>query len=194
MDLARSFSHVFKDSSWFFKVFVGGLFLILSMAGVGIPFVLGYEARHVASISRQQDSALPEWKRLSGIFREGMTIVAAMLVYLTVIILTAAGAAGGHLDGVTIGVGAMAALAAKPLLIILYVRRKTFIGCFRLDDVMRSVFHHPALFAVGLGVSFLTVLGTLALGWMSLILGWPFVIFWGIIVNAHIAGQLATIS
>jgi len=43
-------------------------------------------------------------------------------------------------------------------------------------------------------VSFLVTMATFLLGWMSLILGWPFVAFWGIIVESHIAGQLADLS
>ena len=40
----------------------------------------------------------------------------------------------------------------------------------------------------------LATLATVFLGWMSLILGWPFVVFWGMVVESHIAGQLASLS
>ena len=194
MNLARSFSHAFKDSSWFFKVFVGGLFLILSIAAVGIPFVLGYEARHAASVSRQEDAVLPEWKRLSGFFRDGMKILAAMLTYLAVLVGIAVGIAGVRSSVMLVTIIALAAIAMNPLLLILYNRSRTFLGCFRLLTMIGPIVRHPAAFILGLTVSFVVGLGALALGWMSLILGWPFVIFWAIVVKAHIAGQLATFS
>jgi hypothetical protein len=57
-----------------------------------------------------------------------------------------------------------------------------------------SFLRHPLNFSAGLGISFLVTLATVFLGWMSLILGWPFVVFWGMVVESHIAGQLASLS
>ena len=86
MDIARSFSYMFKDSSWFFKVFLGGIFLILSAVVVGLPFILGYEIEHIRGVAEQKESILPEWKNMRKLFKEGLIVLCAALVYATLLL------------------------------------------------------------------------------------------------------------
>ncbi len=191
MNIARSFSHPFKDASWFFKVFIGGLFLLLSVAVVGCPFILGYQARHVAAVGRHEDTALPEWKDMAELFKHGTIIFFALAIYLFAIVSLAAGVFGLHPRWLVLVLSLMMVLFIKPLVLIQFARRRTFLSCFRIHDMISSFLRHPISFSSGLVVSFLVTMATFLLGWMSLILGWPFVAFWGIIVESHIAGQLA---
>ncbi len=194
MNITRSFSHVFKDSSWFFKVFIGGLFLLLCVVVVGCPFILGYQARHVAAVAKQEDAPLPEWKNMAELFKQGVAIFFALVIYLIAIVSLAAIVFGLHAGWLILILSLLMFFFIKPFVLIQFARRGTFLACFRIHDMVSSFLRHPISFASGLAVSFLITAATFLLGWMSLILGWPFVAFWGIIVESHIAGQLAVLS
>ena len=189
MKISQSFSYMFKDPSWFFKVFVGGLFLLLSFVIVGIPFLLGYEVALIRG--KEGELALPHWKELRSIFREGAVVLSSGLIYtsLTYLLLTMLFKTASVIPQLVAAL--TGAFIWLPLVMIQFASKPTFLSCFFVSSIFARLYRQPASFGTALLVSFLVIASTTAFGWMSLIVGWPFVVFWGISVQAHLLGQAA---
>ena len=194
MNITQSFSYMYKDGSWFYKVFVGGLLVALSATTLGIPFIVGYQVRHVRDMIEKEDDILPEWKNIAGMFRDGITVLCALAIYVAVIIIatfvTGAAISLTHM-GISTGI---AIFFLMPLVVIQYAKQPTLFACFNLIALTSPMTKRPAAFATAVGSSLAVTTAAFGLGWMSLIIGWPFVIFWGIAVQTHILGQLARLQ
>ena len=194
MNVGQSFSYMFKDGSWFYKVFLGGLFVMLSAIAVGIPFIVGYQVRHVRKMSARGEETLPEWKNIAGMFKEGATVLCALALYLAVL-LAAVFAAGAAFSLTLLCIAtSVVAFLWMPLVVIQFAKKTTFAACFALASLVSPMRKHLAAFAATIGITFGVMIAVFALGWMSLIIGWPFVIFWGIAVQTHVFGQLARLQ
>ena len=192
MKISQSFSYMFKDPSWFFKVFVGGLFLLLSFVVVGIPFVLGYEVALIKG--KEKELVLPDWNEAGKKFREGAIVLGAGLAYafLTYLIL------GFFFKTPSVIPQFVAAVTGAfvwlPLVMVQFASKGTLLSCFIVPSIFSRLYRKPGPFATVLGVSILVIASTVTFGWMTLIVGWPFVVFWGIAVQAHLLGQAARLS
>ncbi len=185
---------MFKDGSWFYKVFVGGLFVALSAATLGIPFIVGYQVRHVRKMMEREEDILPEWKNIAGMFRDGIAVICSLAIYLAALV-SATFVAGAAFSLTRLGVSTgIVIFFWMPLVVIQYAKRPTLFSCFALVTLISPVTKRPSAFATTIGISFAVMTAVFALGWMSLIIGWPFVIFWGITVQSHILGQLARLQ
>lgn len=194
MNVSQSFSYMFKDGSWFYKVFVGGLFVALSATTLGIPFIVGYQVKHVRDMIEREENILPEWKNIAGMFRDGVAVLCALAIYLAVLVI-AAFVAGAALSLTRLGILAAIVISFwMPLIVIQYAKRPTLFACFALVTLTSPMAKRPSAFAATIGISFAVMSAVFALGWMSLIIGWPFVIFWGITVQTHMLGQLARLQ
>lgn len=182
---------MFKDGSWFFKVFLGGLFILLCGLAAGLPFVLGYQIRHVAAVSKHEDSPLPEWKDLRSIFNDGLVILAVTIIYLAAGVWLTISLTGSRNLWPAFIVAALLVFVWEPFVLIQYARRRTFLACFSLREMTTPLARHPVTCVIATAVSTTVMLATILFGWMSLILGWPFVVFWGVLVQSHIYGQLS---
>ena len=185
---------MFKDGSWFYKVFVGGLFVALSATTFGIPFIVGYQIKHVRDMIEREENILPEWKNIAGMFKDGIVVLSALAIYLAVLVI-AAFVAGVAFSLTRLGISTgIVIFFWMPMVVIQYAKRPTLFACFALVALTSPVAKRPAAFAATIGISFAVMTAVFALGWMSLIIGWPFVIFWGITVQTHILGQLARLE
>ena len=191
MDIARSFSYMFKDSSWFFKVFLGGIFLILSAVVVGLPFILGYEIEHIRGVAEQKESILPEWKNMRKLFKEGLIVLCAALVYATLLLSFIVAVYGVPATILMLAVLIVLIFFWMPLVLIQFTKRSTFFSCFSIMEILKRCSLHPYFYVISLATGFLTIVASFFFGWMSMIVGWPFVVFWGILVQSQTLGQLA---
>ncbi|HTY11067.1 MAG TPA: DUF4013 domain-containing protein [Bacteroidota bacterium] len=191
MDISRSFSYMFKDSSWFLKVFIGGIFVMLSGIVVGIPFLLGYEIEYLRAALGHDDIVLPEWRNVRRLFRQGLIVLFAALLYAAVLAVIVGAAFGTPTAAELIGILCIFLFCWLPLVLIQYAHRPAFFSCFSVSDIAKRTLRHPLMYVVALAAGFLTVASSVSLGWMSMIVGWPFVVFWGILAESHILAQLA---
>src|SRR5262249_38610379 len=67
-DFVKPFAFVFEDARWINKVLIGGIFQLLAMLLVGIPFLLGYLAKLVRNVVADATLPLPEWDDLGEMF------------------------------------------------------------------------------------------------------------------------------
>lgn len=81
VDFARCFTFVTEDPEWIVKVLIGGLFALLSVVLVGLPFVLGYVARTLKRVVAGEARPLPAWDDLGGIFGDGLRVFGVQIVY-----------------------------------------------------------------------------------------------------------------
>jgi hypothetical protein len=81
VDFGRAFQFFFQDPDWVKKILIGGLFQLLAMILVGIPFVLGYEMRVLQRTWAGDPRPLPEWDDFGGLFRDGLKGLGLALVY-----------------------------------------------------------------------------------------------------------------
>jgi len=81
IDFARSFRFLVEDADWVKKVLIGGLFALLSFLIVGAFFVAGYWVRFLRRVAAGEPRPLPEWDDLGGIFKDGLKLLGAYLVY-----------------------------------------------------------------------------------------------------------------
>jgi len=81
-DFVKPFAFVFEDARWINKVLIGGLFQLLAMVLVGIPFLLGYLAKLTRNVIAGEPLPLPEWDELGEKFSEGLRLVGVGFVYM----------------------------------------------------------------------------------------------------------------
>jgi hypothetical protein len=112
IDFGRCFTFVTEDPAWVTKILVGGLFTLLSVVLVGIPFLLGYWGRTLKNVAAGQRHPLPEWDDMGGLFSDGLRLFGVYVVYglglalvmgalscVLMVPFVAMGSAGGLDDG-----------------------------------------------------------------------------------------------
>jgi hypothetical protein len=125
-DIGKAFSAPFHDPAWISKFLVAGIFLLLSVVLIGIPFVVGYLVQVTQRVMRREEHPLPEWKDLGTIFVLGFKYCVVYLVYMIpigLLILPAIGlgiAAGASDMPEVIGIIASIYMFALVLLLIPY--------------------------------------------------------------------------
>lgn len=86
-DFVKPFAFVFEDPEWVQKVLLGGVFVLASMAIVGIFFLYGYMARLVRNVVEGVQHPLPAWDDLGDYFIEGLRLFAVAIVYAIPVIV-----------------------------------------------------------------------------------------------------------
>jgi hypothetical protein len=81
MEIGKAFGYVFEDENWPKKVLMGGVFTLLSLLLVGIPFVLGYVVQTVRNVIEGQPRPLPEWDNLGEKFMSGLMLLIIIIIY-----------------------------------------------------------------------------------------------------------------
>ena len=81
-NIGRAFSYMFEDKNWFGKIFIGGLFCLLSFVFIGMPFVFGYILEVVKRSSENKGVPLPEWDDLGGKFTRGLIYIIILIIYV----------------------------------------------------------------------------------------------------------------
>ena len=110
-DFLRPFVFLFDDPRWLNKTLMGGLFILLSLFLVGVPFVLGYLAKTIRNVVAGVVHPLPEWDELGEYFNEGLVLFGVSLIYTLPIAVLSVGANIGI--GFTRTVGAIGARTAS---------------------------------------------------------------------------------
>ena len=88
MDIGKSFTFTFDDEGWLTKVLMGGLFSLLSIILIGIPFIVGYFLETLKNVYLGQPRPLPNWgDGMGAMFVKGIKAVVGILVWSLPIIL-----------------------------------------------------------------------------------------------------------
>ncbi len=190
-ELAQSFSYMFKDEDWFWKVFVGVFYLFLAFFGIGFFFIIGYQVETVRRILRNED-VLPEWKKSLDFLSDGIKLGGAILIYSGFFFLIERSI---HITTYgSIRIEYVILFYIAPLLFAQYVRTSSFKSCFDVFALFSIAKKNALLFILTSTLSLVLLTATITLGWMSLIVGWPFVIFWGLLAQSYLTSMVVRAS
>jgi hypothetical protein len=159
MDVAKAFGFVTEDERWLGKLGIGALISLLSFLILPIVLLVGYLVGVARNVMNGVERPLPEWEDLGTLFRDGLAIVVAQLVYtlpfwlLACVALVVTIGAGGLAEmseeaavasimatfGLVFCLGLVFAIALfllSPAIVIQYVRTDDFGSTFRLGEVV----------------------------------------------------------
>jgi hypothetical protein len=122
VDFGRAFQFFFQDPDWVKKILIGGLFQLLAVILIGVPFILGYEMRVLQRTWAGDPRPLPEWDDFGGLFRDGLKglglgaiyFVGAMIIPGSLACLLAVGASATGSDAIG-GIAAVGTLLLQLL-------------------------------------------------------------------------------
>jgi len=86
-NLGSAFTFPFHQKEWGLKLFLGSLFLLLGIVGLGIPVVCGYMVRVCQRVMKGEEEKLPEWSDVGVLFVTGVKYVVFLLIYQLPILL-----------------------------------------------------------------------------------------------------------
>ena len=126
IDFGRAFQFFFEDPDWLKKALIGGLFYLLAIFLVGIPFVAGYVVHVTRRAARGEARPLPEWTDYGQLFGDGMQIFGLYLLHVfgALIIPGSLGCLFAVLGGVASGsdaAGGVAALGIMAAYLLMFV-------------------------------------------------------------------------
>ena len=198
MDIAKSFSYVFEDEQWTGKIGIGALISLISFLIIPIPLLSGWMVGITRNVMNGEKDPMPVWEDLGTLFRDGLYILLASLVYslpflILVCIATVATAGFGSLtemseEAATAGILAtfgltfcltglfmLALFFISPAIVIQYVRTGEFAACFRFSEIIDIVRENTGDIAIAALTPFLASLAiSTVLGVFSAIpiIGW----------------------
>ena len=82
IDFGRAFKFYFEDPDWVRKTITGGLFYLLAIVLVGLPFVAGYVIQVTRRTARGEARPLPEWENYGELFSEGLQMIGLYLLHI----------------------------------------------------------------------------------------------------------------
>jgi len=190
MDFSKSFNYVFRDPKWLSKIFIGGLWNIASLLFFGIPFILGYFLSVVENTIKGEESPLPFWKNLSGIFQKGVMLGIIYFSYCIPIIVISALLEDSFGDSEALVLLLfMVVLFWLPIVTIIYAKTGDFMAAFKVEEMLNFVMSNIGTYVPMLLLSLAVVGFSFSVGMFIAGIGIPFTSFWGILVAAHLFGQ-----
>jgi hypothetical protein len=210
-DIGESFRFVFRDPNWFLKLFLGGVFSLLSIILIGIPVIYGYRIELLRRVRRREEYPLPEWKDVGIMFITGFKYIVTQIVYFLplliffipmigiMIYLMAQGAAPDELIGATpvltlfmlgVAVYSIFILLITPVIAIRYSKNERIADGLNIGIIVRLFKNswQDIVIVVILGVA-LDILATV--GIIAFIIGIFFTSFYAKLVQFHLYGQIA---
>lgn len=216
MDFAKAFTFVTEDENWLVKMGIGAAMTFFGWLIFPIFLLVGYVVGVARNAMNQASRPLPNWSDFGLLFRDGVSVVIAQLVYtLPVwIILCISAIAQIGLGGLTglseeaATVGAAGIMATwgltlclmfvfililffvSPAIIIQYIRTNELGACFRFGEVFgiaRDNFGSILLAAIASFVAVLVV--NMVVGVLAIIpcIGWLIGLAIAILSNPWIA-------
>ena len=165
MDVAKAFNYVFEDERWMGKLGLGALISLLAFLILPAFLLYGYAIGITRNVMNDEKRPLSEWEDLGTLFKDGLAMFLAGIVYtlpfwLLVCIAFAATIGFGGLgeatqiseDAVAAGIlatyglvgcliliFALAFFFISPAIAIQYVREGDLAACFRFGEVLAIV-------------------------------------------------------
>lgn len=165
MDIAKAFTYVTEDDRWVGKLGLGALISLLSFLILPIFLLIGYAVGITRNVMHGEKRPLPEWEDLGTLFKDGISIFVASIVYtlpfwllICIAFVTTIGfgglseAAQLNEDAIAAGILAtwglimcliliftLAFFFISPAIVIQYVRGGDLAACFRFAEVLAIV-------------------------------------------------------
>jgi hypothetical protein len=164
VDIAKAFVFVTEDEEWITKLAIALLVSFLSFLIIPLPLLVGYAVGITRNVRNGLERPLPDWNDLGGLFRDGLSVMAAQLVYtlpfwlLACIVFLATIGFGGVADAVenpdVLGAGLAATIVLvacvsvlfgialmfiSPAIVLQYVETNELAAMLRVREVLQIV-------------------------------------------------------
>ncbi len=139
MDIAKAFTYVTDDERWIGKIGIGALISLFSFLIIPIPLLAGYMVGVVRNVKDGVVNPMPEWEDWGLLFKDGLSIIVAQLVYTLPFWLLSCIAGAG-----TVGMGSLAETSEDLAAAGMFA---TFgpVGCLTLVFLVALFFLSPAI-------------------------------------------------
>jgi hypothetical protein len=162
MDVAKAFTYITEDDRWMGKIGIGALISLLAFLILPAFLLTGYMVGITRNVMNGVKRPLPEWEDLGTLFKDGISIAIASLVYtlpfwllICIAFVTTIGFGGlsevseisedALVAGVLATYGLVGCLTLifmlalffiSPAIVIQYVREGELSACFRFGEVL----------------------------------------------------------
>jgi hypothetical protein len=213
VDINRALTFVPDDDRWISKLLIGTVILFFSFLIIPMFFFYGYMIQIVRNVMAGEKNPLPEWTDWGKLFKDGLVLFVAGLVYTAPIWLLMCCSffipgmsTGGDVADILLGIGVFAVIAMS-CLIILFIIAYAFIGpaitiqyaregklsaCFQFGTVIGITRDHIGDILITIillfGLSFVISLPGIIpiVGWIFTLLASIYIVF----VTGHLYGQI----
>ncbi len=215
MDINKALTYVMDDDRWITKLLIAIVMIFLSFFIVPIFFLYGYLVQIIRNVMDGVENPLPEWDNWGGLFKDGLSLFVAGIVYTLPIwilmfcsflfFIPAMGSSGDAAE-VLAGVGvfamfimmclvfifAIALMLIGPAIAIQYARTDSLSACFQFGEVIGIARDNIGDIVIALVVVFavgfvLSLVGIIPiLGMLVILAGNAYILF----VTGHMYGQI----
>ncbi|MCC7352712.1 MAG: DUF4013 domain-containing protein [Anaerolineae bacterium] len=208
MDIGKSFTYVFDDEEWVSKLLIAAVLSFLSFLIVPAIIITGYMVGIVRNVRRGDPRPLPKWENLGDMFRDGLMLLVAFLVYSLpllvilcpiIVIAIATGDSQSAQDTLSVLSVCFTCLAVlwgivlalvSPALYIRYAETNELSALFRFGDIVSFTTSNigPVIVVIVVGwvASLIASIVGLLLCGIGLVVTTP----WATLVMAHLYAQV----
>lgn len=190
-NLSQAGSFLFDDKDWIQKLLIGVAFMFLSIAFVGLPFLLGYLLQLSRRSAAGEKLPLPDWNDLPALLGKGLMFLVVYLIYavplgiLALLFLLIPGI--GWFLAVTLP--PLALLVAMPYLTVNFARHGDIGIAFDINGLIEFVKTNLNSVLICAVVSYLFFLISL-FGVLALVVGILFTYYWALLAAFYLFGQV----
>jgi len=190
IDWGKGFTILFEDKEWVGKTLIGGIFLLLSLILIGIPFVLGYILEFVRNVIERESPVLPEWDNMGEKFTKGLVffviLIIFSLIFSVIIGILFLIPCLGWIAGIIVG---FLFYFVYPFLLCEYAVTNNFSSAFNFERMFNFIGNQVVNLIVAIILS--VVLGIIgSFGLVLLIIGVIFTYFWAIIGSNYLFAEV----
>ena len=185
-NLGRAFTFMFEDKAWPGKIILGGIFVLLALVLIGIPFLLGYLLELARRSYENKEIPLPEWDNMGDKFTQGLIFLIILIIYsIPGLFLSILPCLGPCLSA------AYALLVAfvLPFLMVRYAQNRNFNEAFKFEPMIEFVKTNIGdiviVILIAIGMQIIASFGVILL-----VIGWLFTAFWGMLGKAYLFGKV----
>jgi hypothetical protein len=190
IDWGKGFTVLFEDREWVGKTLIGGIFLLLSIVLIGIPFVFGYILEFARNVIERRSPVLPEWDNMGDKFTKGLVftiiIIIFSLIFGVVIFLLALIPCLGWIAGVIISI---LFSFVYPFLLCEYAVTNNFSAVFNFERMFNFIGNQVVNILIAIILTI--VIGIIgSLGIILLLIGIIFTSFWAVIGSTYFYAEV----
>ncbi len=190
IDWGKGFTVLFEDKEWLGKTFIGGIFILLSLLLIGIPFVLGYLLEFVRNVIERRSPLLPEWDNMGEKFTKGLVfsiiLIIFSLIFGVVIMILLLIPCLGWIAAVIVG---FLFYFVYPFLVCEYAVTNNFSSVFNFEKMFNFIGNQVVNLIVAIILAI--VIGIIgSFGIILLVIGIIFTIFWSYIGSHYFFAEV----
>lgn len=190
IDWGKGFTILFEDKEWVGKTLIGGIFILLSLILIGIPFVLGYILEFVRNVIERRSPVLPEWENMGEKFTKGLVFFVILIIF-SIIFAVAIGILFlipclGWIAGGIVGI---LFYFVYPFLACEYAVTSNFSSVFNFERMFNFIGNQVLNLIIAIILSI--VIGIIgSFGFVLLIIGVIFTFFWASIGSHYFYAEV----